>query len=209
MPYGFMDIALTSSVREAQAEMQADHLWADFKGSRESDRLTETEVTFIEQRDSFYLASVSETGWPYVQHRGGPPGFLKIIDDRTLAFADFRGNRQYISTGNFRTNRRASLILVDYARRSRLKIYGHVEAISIDSDVALRERTIEPAYGAKTERIFRMRLAAFDWNCPQHITPRFTEREIIASVQSLQDSIVRLEHENADLRDRLGGRDDA
>lgn len=204
MPYGFMDIALTPGVREAQAEMGADHLWSDFKGHRESDRFTENEVTFIAQRDSFYMASVSETGWPYVQHRGGPPGFLKVIDDRTLAFADYRGNRQYISTGNFRANNRASLILVDYARRARLKIYGHVEKQNLDSDAALQSRTKDADYGAKIERIFRLRLTAFDWNCPQHITPRFTEREIAVAVQPLQDTIARLQQENTDLRERLG-----
>ncbi len=209
MPYGFMDIALTPGVREAQAEMRADHLWADFKGHRESDQFTENEVAFIAQRDSFYIASVSETGWPYVQHRGGPPGFLKVIDDRTLAFADYRGNRQYISTGNFRTNWRASLILMDYARRARLKIYGHVEKLNIDEEPALREQTSDTAYGAKTERIFRLRLTAFDWNCPQHITPRFTEREIAVAVQPLHDTIARLQQENADLRERLGDKNDS
>jgi predicted pyridoxine 5'-phosphate oxidase superfamily flavin-nucleotide-binding protein len=99
MTYGFMDIALTPNVRAAQAEMGADRLWTDFKGHREFDRFTEQETAFIAQQDTFFLASVSETGWPYVQHRGGPAGFLKTIDDRTLAFADFQGNRQYISTG--------------------------------------------------------------------------------------------------------------
>ena len=100
MPYGFLDIAVTPSVQAAQAKMGADRIWRNFKGHRQFDRFTDNETAFIAQRDSFYLATVSETGWPYVQHRGGPLGFLKLVDDRTLAFADYRGNRQYISTGN-------------------------------------------------------------------------------------------------------------
>lgn len=204
MAYGFLDIALTPSVHEAQAEMGADRLWSDFKGHRAFDRFTENETAFIAERDSFYIASVSETGWPYVQHRGGPPGFLKVLDERTLAFADYRGNRQYISTGNFLANGRACLILMDYPRRARLKIYGQVEKLALDADPALRESVTDGAYGARAERIFRLRLNAFDWNCAQHITPRFTERDVAVAVQPLHDAIARLERENAELRDRLG-----
>ncbi len=203
MAYGFMDIARTPSVQGAQAEMGADHLWSDFRGHRESDQFTEQEAGFIALRDSFYIASVSESGWPYVQHRGGPPGFLKMLDDRTLAFADYRGNRQYISTGNFKANDRACLILVDYPNRARLKIYAHVEKLSPDADAALTVRVLDTGYKAKLERIFRLRLVAFDWNCPQHITPRYTEGEIARAVQPLHDRIAQLEHENASLREQL------
>lgn len=203
MAYGFMDIALTPNVRAAQAEMGADRLWANFKGHRDFDRFTEQEVEFIAQQDTFYLASVSETGWPYVQHRGGPAGFLKMIDNRTLAFGDYRGNRQYISTGNVKANDRACLILVDYLRRARLKIYVHVETLALDTDMALTERILDKDYGATLERIFRLRLAAFDWNCPQHITPRFTEPQIAAVIQPLRDQVERLERENAALRREL------
>ncbi len=200
MAYGFMDIALTPSVLAAQAEMDADHLWTEFKGHRAFDRLTPQEMAFIAERDSFYIASVSETGWPYVQHRGGPPGFLKIVDDQTLAFLDYRGNRQYISTGNLMADDRACLILVDYPRRARLKIFAHVEKVALDADPALTERLIDEGYGAKPERILRLRLDAFDWNCPQHITSRFTEREIAVAMQPLRDRIADLERENASLR---------
>lgn len=203
MAYGFMDIARTSSVQKAQVEMGVDHLWSDFKGHRESDRFTDQEAAFIAQRDSFYIASVSESGWPYVQHRGGPPGFLKMLDDRTLAFADYRGNRQYISTGNFLENDRASLMLMDYARRVRLKIYARVEKLSLDVDPSLTERVSDIGYKANLERIFRLRLVAFDWNCPQHITPRFTESEIARGVQPLHARIEQLELENASLRREL------
>ena len=205
MAYGFMDIALTPSVLAAQAEMGADHLWTAFKGHRQSDRFTANEAAFLAERDSFYIASVSETGWPYVQHRGGPPGFLKMIDDRTLAFIDYRGNRQYISTGNLKANDRACLILVDYVRRARLKIYGHVEKLALDDDPALTERVTDTAYGAKAERIFRLRLDAFDWNCPQHITPRFTEAEVGAAVAPMRERLAELEKEHA-LRAQLNAK---
>ncbi|MCB4770388.1 pyridoxamine 5'-phosphate oxidase family protein [Ancylobacter sp. Lp-2] len=203
MSYGFLDIAVTPSVRAAQAEMGADRLWTDFEGHREFERFTENEVAFIAQRDSLYIASVSETGWPYVQHRGGPPGFLKVVDDRTLAFADYRGNRQYISTGNFAANDRACLILMDYPRRARLKIYAHVEKLTLDADPALTDLVTDGAYRAKLERIFRLRLSAFDWNCQQHIVPRFTEAEVTHAVLPLRERLAQLEAENAALRARL------
>jgi predicted pyridoxine 5'-phosphate oxidase superfamily flavin-nucleotide-binding protein len=203
MPYGFMDVARTSGVAAAQAEMGVGDLWTRFKGHRAFDRFTPDEVAFLEERDSFYIASVSETGWPYVQHRGGPPGFLKMLDPQTLAFADYRGNRQYISIGNFRTSDRACLILMDYVRRARLKMYVQVETLAPATDQTLTERVTDRKYGALIERIFRLRLVAFDWNCPQHIVPRLSEREIAAAAQPLQDRLAALERENAELRRQL------
>jgi predicted pyridoxine 5'-phosphate oxidase superfamily flavin-nucleotide-binding protein len=203
MSYGFLDIAVTPAVRAAQKAMGSDGLWADFKGHRSSDRFSDNEAAFIADRDSFYMATVSETGWPYVQHRGGPRGFLKLVDDRTLAFADYRGNRQYISTGNTAGNDRACLFLMDYARRARLKIYARAEVVALDADPALTELVAVPGYKAKLERVFRLRLEAFDWNCPQHITPRFTEQEIAEAVRPLRDRVESLESENAALRARL------
>jgi predicted pyridoxine 5'-phosphate oxidase superfamily flavin-nucleotide-binding protein len=204
MPYGFLDIAVTPSVRAVQASMGADGLWQDFQGHRAFDRFTENEAAFIAARASFYMATVSETGWPYVQHRGGPPGFLTLLDDRTLAFADYRGNRQYISTGNLAADDRACLFLMDYPRRARLKIYVRVETLALDADPALTERVTVPDYRAKLERIFRLRLEAFDWNCSQHITPRFTEQEVAAAVRPLRLRLAELEAENAELRAHLG-----
>ena len=203
MSYGFMNIALTPSVRAAQAAMGADHLWQDFKGHREFDRFTHNEAVFIAERDSFYMASVSETGWPYVQHRGGPRGFLKMVDDRTLAFADYRGNRQYISTGNLAADDRACLFLMDYAGRARLKVYVRVEQVALDADAALTDLVTVPGYKAKIERIFRIRLESFDWNCPQHITPRFTEDEVNEAMRPLRDRLGALEAEIAGLRAKL------
>lgn len=183
--------------------MGADAHWAAFSGNRAFDRFTDNEAHFLAARDSFYMATVSEDGWPYVQHRGGPAGFLKMVDDRTLAFADYRGNRQYISTGNLAANDRACLILLDYPRRARLKIYVHVEKLVPDADPALTELVMDKHYKARAERIFRLRLEAFDWNCPQHITPRFTEREIEQAIRPMHERLAQLEAENKALQDRL------
>jgi predicted pyridoxine 5'-phosphate oxidase superfamily flavin-nucleotide-binding protein len=200
MAYGFLDTAITGSVRAVQAREGVDHLWRDFKGHREFDRFTNSETSFIAERDSFYIATVSESGWPYLQHRGGPKGFLKLLDDRTLAFADYRGNRQYISAGNLEANDRACLFLMDYAHRARLKIYAHVSAHSLDAEPEVAAALRAVPSGAKVERIFRLRLQAFDWNCPQHITPRFTEMEIAQALDPLHEKLALLEAENAALR---------
>jgi hypothetical protein len=203
MGYGFLDIAMTPSVVAAQKAMGSEAMWSDFKGHREFDRFTANERAFIADRDSFYMATVSESGWPYVQHRGGPRGFLKVIDDRTLAFADYRGNRQYISLGNLAADDRISLILVDYPRRARLKIFAHVEVVALEDDPELAALVTIPGYKAKLERVLRLRLENFDWNCPQHITPRFTEAEIDAAVQPMRERLALLESENAKLRAEL------
>src|SRR6201992_4245070 len=137
MGYGFLDVAVTPGVRAVQAQMGADRLWRNFKGHRDFKQFGDNETAFIAERDSFYMATVSETGWPYMQHRGGPRGFLKVVDDRTLAFADYRGNRQYISTGNLTSNDRACLFLMDYPQRARLKIYAHVDTLGLEDDPAL------------------------------------------------------------------------
>jgi predicted pyridoxine 5'-phosphate oxidase superfamily flavin-nucleotide-binding protein len=207
MPYGFLDVAVTPSVRTAQAAMGAEHLWEDFKGNREFDRFTENEAAFIADRDSLYVATVSETGWPYIQHRGGPRGFVKLVDDKTLAFADYRGNKQYISVGNLSVDSRACLFLMDYTRRVRMKIYAHIQVVSLDADERLAEFVALPGYKAKFERIFVVRLKNFDWNCSQHIPPRFTETEVAEAVLPLRDRLVQLEAENVALRTRLASKE--
>ena len=138
MNYKFLDIASTPSVRAAQVANGSREMWEQFKGHRTFDRFTDNEVAFITARDSFYMATVSESGWPYIQHRGGPPGFLKVLDEKTLGFADFRGNLQYISVGNVAADDRAALILVDYPSRARLKILAHVEVRNIAAIPSLR-----------------------------------------------------------------------
>ena len=203
MSYGFLDIAVTPSVRAVQEQMGTAGLWKGFPGERASDRFTPSEAAFIASRDSFYMATVSESGWPYVQHRGGPRGFLKVIDEQTLAFADFSGNRQYISTGNAAANDRVCLFLMDYPRRARLKIYAHAQVLALDADPELAGQLSLPGYRGRPERLYRLRLAAFDWNCPQHITPRFTESEVAEAVAPLRQRLAELEAENAVLKARL------
>ena len=181
MAYRFLEIARTPSVKAAQAANGSGEFWSGFKGDRTFNSFTEPEVQFIAQRDSFYIATVSESGWPYVQHRGGPPGFLRVLDEKTLAFADFRGNLQYISVGNLTANDRAALIMVDYPNRQRLKIYAHIEVTNLGTNPALAQQLVLTSYKAKPERAFLLHLEAFDWNCQQHITPRFTEAELEAA----------------------------
>jgi predicted pyridoxine 5'-phosphate oxidase superfamily flavin-nucleotide-binding protein len=203
MSYGFLDIMATSGVKAAQAANGSREMWEGLSQDRTFDRFTESEAAFIAARDSFYMASVSESGWPYIQHRGGPAGFLKLLDDKTLGFADFRGNRQYISLGNIAANDRVALILVDYPRRARLKILAHMSAHDLKSDPKLAERLVVPGYKARPERAFILRLEAFDWNCPQHITPRFTQGEVEAAVLPLQQGLAALEAENVELRRQI------
>ena len=143
--------------------------------------LSDKEAQFIRQRDSLYMASVSESGWPYVQHRGGPPGFIKVLDAATLGFADYRGNRQYISAGNVQSNNRVSLFLMDYPNRRRLKVAGRLEFI--DPDDARLQALLDLNYRARIERGVLIHIAAFDWNCPQHITPRYTDADIDRMVE--------------------------
>ena len=205
MGYTFLDTLSTPAVMAAQSENGARQLWENLDADRTFDRFTENEVAFIAERDSFYIASVSESGWPYVQHRGGPPGFLKVLDDTTLAFADFRGNRQYISLGNVAANDKVALILVDYPRRARLKILAHMRAHDLVAEPALAERLALPGYKAKPERAFVLKLEAFDWNCAQHITQRYTLADIGAATEPLRQRVAELEAENASLRAALSG----
>lgn len=206
MPYGFLDIASTPSVKAAQAANGSAELWADLqsgKSDRTFDRFTPAEAQFIAARDSFYMATVSETGWPYVQHRGGPPGFLRVLDETTLALPDFRGNRQYITLGNATANDRVALILMDYVNRRRLKIYARLEVRDLAADPELAEKLALPGYKARPERALLLRLKAFDWNCPQHITPRFTEAELAKTLAPVRTRLEQLEAENKALRAEL------
>ena len=171
--------------REAYARMETGHGW--------SDRITPDLEAFIAARDSFYLATASAGGQPYIQHRGGHPGFLKVLDESTLAFADYSGNRQYISIGNLSENDRAALFLMDYPNRQRIKIWGRAEVV--EDDPQLLTRLVEPNYGARPERAILFHLEAWDKNCPQHIRPRFTEEETAPVIEGLEKRIAELEAE--------------
>lgn len=203
----FAEIAFTPAVQAQQQAHGSRATYARSLGGEPSNhRLSAREAEFIEQRDGFYLASVGETGWPYVQFRGGPPGFLRVLDEQTLAWADFRGNRQYVSVGNVGGDDRVAMILMDYVNRRRLKILGHAELRDVDSELA--SRLVIPDYKAVVERAVVVRVAGFDWNCPQHIPQRFTLAEVEAAVAPLHQRIAELEEQLAGLggsTSRTGG----
>ncbi|MFG1465686.1 pyridoxamine 5'-phosphate oxidase family protein [Xanthobacter sp. DSM 24535] len=213
MRHRYLEIASTPSVKAAREHYGSVGQWARAEGPADPDeparhqRLGFAEQEFIAARDGFYLASVSETGWPYVQFRGGPAGFLKVMDDQTLGFADFRGNRQYITTGNVQANDRVSLFMMDYAHRQRLKIFGRMRVSDAGEDPSLRERLAVPAYPGRIERLVLITVEAFDWNCPQHITPRFTEAELEAVLEPVREEIAVLRLENERLRREVHARD--
>lgn len=159
----------------------------------ERDALTDEEMQFIRSRDSFYMATVSETGWPYVQHRGGPPGFLRVLSPTRLALADYQGNRQLLSTGNVATDNRVCLFLMDYPQRMRLKILGHAKVEDARMHVDLVTQLAELEKRASIERVFFIEVVSFDWNCPKYITPRYTAAEVEQIVASLKQHIAELE----------------
>jgi ferredoxin-NADP reductase/predicted pyridoxine 5'-phosphate oxidase superfamily flavin-nucleotide-binding protein len=179
MARAFAKTAFTRSVRAAQTRMGSrDAYRTAGLGVAEVVELGPNEIEFIGARDSFYQGTVGESGWPYVQHRGGPPGFLKVLDPQTIGYADFSGNRQYISVGNLDADARVILFLMDYPGQRRLKIWGRARLVDEDSERALVARLESPDYRARVERGVIITVEAFDWNCPKHITPRFTEREV-------------------------------
>jgi uncharacterized protein len=207
MSSNFGALAFTSAVQALQERYGSRRQYERQASSgAPQDRLSAQESDFIADRDSFYLATVGSTGWPYIQHRGGPKGFLKVIDDQTLAFADFRGNKQYISTGNLATDERVALIMVDYPRRARLKLLGHAKTLAGAEADEWLERVRSPKYKAVIERVFVIHVDAFDWNCPQHITERYTADEIREVLTPVTDRLEQLERENLELRQRLDAR---
>jgi len=194
MSRAYSDLAFTPAVRAKQSELGSRHAYAalDDDDVERDEQLGRFEADFIEARDSFYQATVGEDGWPYVQHRGGPAGFLKVLDAKTIAYADFRGNRQYISVGNLQGNDRVSLILMDYAQQRRLKLLGRARVVDADQDPDLMARLKEPGSRTRVERAVVVTVEAFDWNCPQHITPRFTEAEVDQAVRPMREELPRL-----------------
>ncbi len=197
MTHAFAELAFTQDVRAIQEELGSRELYERFDAGEDSHRLLgPDEAVFLGARDSFYMATVGASGWPYVQHRGGPAGFVRVLDEATIGFADFRGNRQYVSVGNLSGDDRVSLIFVDYPNRRRLKLLGHVRFIAPDDRVVL-DRLAVPGYRARLERGFLIDVAAYDWNCPQHITPRFTQAEVAEAVAPLHARIAELEEQLA------------
>jgi len=193
MAHAYHDIAFTNGVKSLQEQRGSRASYARFEqGRSRGDRIGPNEARFITARDSFYMASTGETGWPYVQHRGGPEGFVRVLDEHTLGFADFAGNRQYVSLGNIRADDRVSLFFMDYANRTRLKLFGHASEVDPqDSDTL--SRLALPQQRVRIERAIMIRVSALDWNCPQHITPRYSEAEVSQVVEKLTARISELE----------------
>ena len=201
MAHNFGSLVFTPVVKALQERYGSRRQYARMESDGASqDRLGEDESAFLAERDSFYMATIGATGWPYIQHRGGPAGFLKVIDERTIAFADFRGNKQYITTGNLATDNRVALILVDYPRQARLKLLGRAEIFEGEPARPWIERLRDPNIKAVIERVFVIHIEAFDWNCPQHITRRFTEEQIREALAPIEQRMRDLEEENKKLR---------
>jgi predicted pyridoxine 5'-phosphate oxidase superfamily flavin-nucleotide-binding protein len=201
------EIAFTGHVNDVQERYGSRSFYARQGARAQSsdgpDAVTPEVRGYLAERDSFYLATVSETGWPYVQYRGGPPGFLQVLDEHTLGWADFRGNLQYISTGNISADDRVALLVMDYPDRRRLKIFGHARIAFADDEPDLVATLSRPDYDAVIERAVVVTVDAFDWNCQQHITPRYTLAELQAPLAALRDRIAALEAQNAELRNLL------
>lgn len=195
MAKNFAEIAFTESVKAQQSKYGSRRSYARMEAMARGNEITENEAGFIAERDGFYLATVGESGHPYVQFRGGPKGFLKVLDAKTLAYADFRGNMQYISIGNLVRNDKAALILMDYARRQRLKIYARIEVIEAKDNPELIAQLQDASYEAQVERAMLLHVEALDWNCPQHITQRFTIEEVRELNAPLYEHIAKLEAE--------------
>ncbi len=194
----------------ARAMQQADGSRASYArmeegGDGTSDNITPKEAEFIAARDSFYIASVTPEGWPYVQHRGGPAGFLRLLLGNQIGFADYQGNRQHVSNSNLVAEPRVSLILMDYPNQRRLKILGHARIKSATDDAALVASLMPDGYIAMAERAYVIDVIGFDWNCPQHITPRFTDAEIAAAIQPLNAELNQLRAEVESLRAQSKG----
>ena len=193
MPKAFATISFTDSVKAAQSLYGSRERNQSFELSdNPGNKLNEFEAEFIQARDSFYQATISENGWPYVQHRGGPAGFLRVIDHETIGYADFSGNKQYLSVGNLNANPRVSLILMDYPNRRRLKLWGTVRIVHESEEPETIARLEVPSYRARVERGIIIHIEAIEWNCPQHITQRYSKTEVDSIVKPLIEEINHL-----------------
>ena len=191
MNQNFTKLAFTNSVKKIQEQYGSRKSYARMEMSGDKYVLTNREIPLIQSRDSFYMATVGENGWPYVQYRGGPKGFLKVIDNTTLGFADFRGNMQYISSGNIKSNQKAALFLIDYPSQQRLKIWAESEIIDPNDNSELLQKLSDSNYKAVIERLIIFKIQAYDWNCPQHITQRYTTEEIAGEIGRSNPDILK------------------
>jgi uncharacterized protein len=199
----FAEIAFSTAVKEMQERLGSRAAYARIEKDTYVEGLTENEVDFIAQRDSFYMASIGENGFPYIQHRGGQKGFLKVLDPKRLGFIDFTGNRQYITVGNLATNNNVAIIMVDYPARARLKIFAKAEIVDLKDDPGLYNSLDLDKYKFRPERMMVLHIEAYDWNCQQHITPRYTVEDIELAFASQRSLIARLEKEVKELKSAL------
>jgi predicted pyridoxine 5'-phosphate oxidase superfamily flavin-nucleotide-binding protein len=203
MAKNFAEIAFTDAVKKLQEKHGSRGIYDRMEKFKVVDGLTINEVIFIQNRNSFYLASIGANEFPYIQHRGGPKGFLKVLDVNRLGFIDFAGNKQYVSVGNIATNNNVSLIIVDYPTRTRLKIFAKAEVIELKDHPELYDQLDLDEYKFRPERMIVFNIEAYDWNCPQHITPRYTVEEIEQAFSSQKEYITELESEIKILKEKL------
>jgi len=201
MNYG--KLAFTDAVKALQDEHGSRRTYDRMEKMHVTTGFSSNEIAFIENQDHFFMASFGENGYPYIQHRGGPAGFLNVLDAKTLAFVDFTGNKQYISMGNLQTNPNVALILVSYPQRARLKVYAKARIVALTDDPSLFDRIDPDAYPHRPERMLVLDVQAFDWNCPQHITPRYTVADIEAAFAPQKAHLAKLEAENHALKAEL------
>jgi len=203
MAKNFGALAFTDAVKAMQEKAGSRVSYARMERDNYVDGLTENEIDFIEQRDSFYMSSIGENGFPYIQHRGGPKGFIKVLDAKRIGFIDFRGNMQYISVGNIATNNNVALIMADYPARARLKILARAEIVELKDDPVLYNLLDLEDYKFKPERMMVLNIEAYDWNCPQHITPRYTVEDIESVFAGQHNQITTLQAEVKALKNKL------
>jgi predicted pyridoxine 5'-phosphate oxidase superfamily flavin-nucleotide-binding protein len=203
MAKNFAAIAFTDAVKALQIKYGSRSSYERMEKFNVVDGLSNNEIDFIENRDSFYMASIGENNFPYIQHRGGPKGFLKVLDKNRIGFIDFSGNKQYITVGNMETNNNVALFLMDYPAKARLKIFAKTEILDLKDNLDLYALLNLKEYKFRAERMMVFNIEAFDWNCPQHITPRFTTEEIQVALQPQLEYIDKLEEENRKLTAKL------
>lgn len=203
MAKNFAEIAFTDAVKKLQEKHGSRNGYERMEKFSEVNGLTNQEMFFVENRDSFYLASIGTNEYPYIQHRGGPKGFLKVLDSKRLGFIDFAGNKQYVSVGNMATNNNVSLIMIDYPTRARLKIFAKAEVVELKDNLELYELLDLDDYKFRPERMMVFHIEAYDWNCPQHIIPRYTIDEIETAFSPQQEYIESLEKEIKELKKQI------
>ncbi|KIQ25504.1 MULTISPECIES: pyridoxamine 5'-phosphate oxidase family protein [Flavobacterium] len=202
----YSQLAFTDAIKKIQEEVGSRSTYDRMEKMSVVDGLTDNEINFIGDRDSFYMASFGENEYPYIQHRGGPAGFIKVIDNKTIGIVDFVGNRQYISTGNISKNENVALILLSYPQRARLKIYAHAKIVDLKENEELYNLLKPADYKFKPERMMIFEIQAYDWNCPQHITPRYTTEEIEEALLPQREYIKNLENKIKELESKLSNK---